>query len=154
MNQRRWSESDDELLEAVRAALHDTGPPPEVIRQARDSYRFRCVAAQIAALEFDSALDDEDLARVRTNSGARRLTFRGTTFRLTLEVREGPSRIVGRIDPPTPMTVILRQPEDETAVTPDARGYFAFDTLTTGAMSVQCRPATGDGVVDTEWVTL
>jgi hypothetical protein len=145
---------DDQLLDSVRRAVHEAGPPPDVVRQARDSYKFRDLAAQIAALEFDSVLDDEDLARVRTNSPARRLTFRSETFTVTLEVRETPKRIVGRIDPPTPMTIVLRQPADARSVTPDAFGYFTFETVGSGAVSVRCTPETGVGVVDTEWVTL
>jgi hypothetical protein len=135
-------------------AVADMEPPPDVILQARASFGWRDVSAQVARLEFDSAVDDDDLARVRTISAARRLSFRSEAFSLVLEVHEGPRRIVGRIEPSTPMIVELRQPTTESSVSPDEFGYFSFDGVSRGAVSLRCTLSAGGAAVDTEWVTL
>ena len=71
----QWEAEDLVLLSSLTRILHDDPPPRRVHEDARAAFAWRDLAAQIALLEFDSAVDDEGLARVR--AGLRR-SARGT----------------------------------------------------------------------------
>ncbi len=154
MMRSRWSGTDEELVDAIRVAVSESEPPDGIVQQARAAFSLRNVVAQIAELDFDSAIDDDDLARVRATFGSRRLSFRTPALSLTIDIRDRPRRIVGRIEPPTPMTIVLRQPPAEWTVTTDEHGYFIFEQVAAGAASLRCWTPEGQSDVETEWVTL
>ncbi len=57
---------DEQLLAELRSLACRIGPtPPALVEAARAAFSWRAVATAIAGLEFDSAVDDDDLARVR-----------------------------------------------------------------------------------------
>ena len=91
----------DEILEAVRMLRRRLEPAPQaVVDQARAAFSWRGVAASIAGLEFDSAVDDDDLARVRDAGSERRLRFRGAGRVVEVVLVDNTRRLAGQIDPP------------------------------------------------------
>ncbi|HXW81160.1 MAG TPA: hypothetical protein VEJ84_16790, partial [Acidimicrobiales bacterium] len=50
--------------------------PPAVRRQAVDAFAWRDISLSLAALDEDSLIDDDGLARVRSGRPDRRLSFR------------------------------------------------------------------------------
>jgi len=143
----------DEVVSAVRASR---SVPAAALTAARLSYRWRSVAAAIAGLEFDSAVDHDDLARVRDAGSERRLRFRGGDLVAEVSVIDGGSRLIGRLEPPIGGSVILRHPgEPDVAVAVDDLGQFMFESLPQGAMSLMTVPSDpARPTLQTEWVTI
>jgi hypothetical protein len=149
-----WTAPDDVLLESIARALQTDPVPFDVLRQARSSFAWRDLAAEIALLEFDSAIDDDGLVRVRALPSARRLYFRTGQLVVSLEVHQPQRKVVGRIEPAGSVTLELRHQGGSSVVDSDRYGYFAFDHLPPGAISLRWQPTGQDRVVETEWVTL
>jgi hypothetical protein len=135
-------------------ALRADPPPPDVLRQARASFAWRDLAAEIARLEFDSAIDDGGLARVRGVPRTRRLYFHGERSVVSLELHSPKRKIVGRIDPAEATAVELRFAGGSWMTRSDEHGYFAFERAPSGAASLRWSPAGASRAVETEWVTL
>jgi hypothetical protein len=129
---------DEQLLAELRSLARRIGPtPPALVEAARAAFSWRAVATAIAGLEFDSAVDDDDLARVRDGGPERRLRFRCPNHVVELTVAEN-----------NPDGVWL-----SAAVNP--LGQFFFDAVPRGSVSL--RPVTTDGGpadFETEWVTI
>ncbi|HYA45678.1 MAG TPA: hypothetical protein VED59_08720, partial [Acidimicrobiales bacterium] len=129
---------------------------PEIVAAAKAAFAWWAVAGAIAGLEFDSAVDDDDLARVRDAGSERRLRFHGRGRVVEVRVLDNGTRLVGRVAPPVAGSMVLRYPDGASLSTPvDNLGQFFFDTLRRGAMSL--RPMTADpaiGDFETEWVTI
>jgi hypothetical protein len=149
-----WAASDDDLIGVLGHALRADPPPPDVLRQARASFAWRDLAAEIARLEFDSAIDDGGLARVRGVPRTRRLYFHGERSVVSLELHLPRRNIVGRIDPAEATSVELRSADGSWMTQSDERGYFAFDRAPSGAASLRWSPAGERQAIETEWVTL
>lgn len=116
----------DELAALLRAR-HE--PPPEALHAAREIYTWRTVDAEIAALTYDSVLDDAPAA---TRSGAqpRILTFEadGLTIEVELDATSRGRRLLGQLVPPQAAELELRS--EGTVVgtaAADALGRFALD---------------------------
>jgi hypothetical protein len=150
----QWEPEDLVLLSSLTRILHDDPPPRRVHEDARAAFAWRDLAAQIALLEFDSAVDDEGLARVRAGSGIRRLNFHHRTIRLAVEVHRVEGRVVGRVEPAAQMSVEVRHLQGAIPAVVDDLGFFTCDGVPRGAISIRCRPAGPDSVIDTEWVTI
>ena len=95
---------DDALLAELGEVLcMDDQPPADVIDAAKGLLTWRTVDAELAALTFDSLLDDEPAAVRSTAVAPRLLTFEagGTTIEVEVEVDAGGSRrLVGQVVPP------------------------------------------------------
>lgn len=146
----------DPLLAEVVEVLRRAEPvPSEVLAQARGALAWRSVAVSIAGLEFDSAVDDDDLARVRGPGGERRLRFRGSEGVVQLSVIDGGRRLVGRLEPAMAGSVVLRHPSGSAAARIDGFGQFFFESLPRGSVSLSCvADSTGRARLETEWVTI
>ena len=106
------------------------------------------VATAIAGLEFDSAVDDDDLARVRDGGPERRLRFRCPNHVVELTVAENNRALAGRVDPPFAGTVVLRHPDGVwLSAAVNQLGQFFFDAVPRGSVSL--RPVTTDGALPT-----
>jgi len=149
-----WEPEDVALLSSLTRILHDDPPPRRVYEDARTAFAWRDLAAQIALLEFDSAVDDEGFARVRAGSGVRRLSFRHPACRLAVEVHRVEGRVVGRVEPAAHMDVEVRHLQGAIPAVVDDLGFFTCDGVPRGAISIRCRPSGRDPVIDTEWVTI
>jgi hypothetical protein len=148
---------DEQLLAELRSLARRIGPtPPALVEAARAAFSWRAVATAIAGLEFDSAVDDDDLARVRDGGPERRLRFRCPNHVVELTVAENNRALAGRVDPPFAGTVVLRHPDGvwlSAAVNP--LGQFFFDAVPRGSVSL--RPVETDQSLadfETEWVTI
>lgn len=147
----------DEILEAVRTLRRRLEPAPQaVVDQAKAAFSWRAVAASIVGLEFDSAVDDDDLARVRDAGSERRLRFRGAGRVVEVVLVDNTRRLAGLIDPPLAGSVVLRHSDGATSTAKvNQRGQFFFDSLGRGAFSLRNVPADrGLGDFETEWVTI
>ena len=151
-----FSRSDEEMLEELALVLRTREAAPlAVVEAARSAFSWRTVAAVIAGLEFDSAVDDDDdLARVRDAGSERRLRFRGGDRVVEVVLVDNNSRLAGRIVPPLAGSVLLRHSGGATLSTPvNDLGQFFFDTLLRGAISLRPVPSdTTIGDFETEWV--
>lgn len=136
---------DDRMLELLRQALDefplrlvpaDEEPPPDLIAGSRFVYDWHNMDAELAEIEFDSAVNTE-LAGVRSPGGTlRELTFVTDGRRLEIEIEPGPSSVCisGRIEPPAVGTVQLVVGGDvfRGEVMPD--GSFEIDDVAHGTV--------------------
>ena len=95
---------DDALLAELGEVLrmYDQ-PPPDVTAAAKELFTWRTVDAELAALTFDSLLDDEPAAVRSTAVAPRLLTFEADGIAVELEVETEPGagrRLVGQVVPP------------------------------------------------------
>jgi hypothetical protein len=147
---------DDLFLADVITSLRRAEPVPAgVVAAARKAYSWRSVATAIADLEFDSAVDDDDLVRVRSVASERHLRFRDSWRVAEMSVMDG-RRIAGRLYPSFPGSVYLRRPGRPEVVTGlDELGQFLFDGLAPGTISIRAVPDDPDQpAFQTEWVTV
>jgi hypothetical protein len=148
---------DEQLLAELRSLVHRMGTtPPALVAAAKAAFSWRSVAAAIAGLEFDSAVDGDDLARVRDGGPERRLRFRCPNHVVEVTVAENNRALAGRVDPPFAGTVVLRHPDGVwLSAAVNQFGQFFFDAVPRGAVSL--RPVATDGALadfETEWVTI
>ena len=147
--------SNDELLARVeRASRLAEAPPAEVVRQAVDAYAWRGVSTSWAAIDYDSALDDDDSARVRAGSRDRRLRFRGSLGAIEVSVVDGGERLIGRVQPVSAGAVEMRGPTWTRTTVTDHFGQFAFGSIERGPVSFYWQPQDNATGFDTEWVTI
>ncbi|HZG93541.1 MAG TPA: hypothetical protein VEZ46_02410 [Mycobacteriales bacterium] len=144
---------DEQLLSELRSALVDHDPvPDDVVAAARDAFGWRTLDADLAALSYDSLLDERELAGVRSaGDAARLLTFESPV--LTVEVEVGSGRIIGQLVPPQPGEVEVRHVGGSTTVPADAVGRFVANGVPAGPVSLRCRTTDATAVV-TDWIVL
>jgi hypothetical protein len=131
--------------------------PEDVRTSARLSFEFRSLDDELAALVYDSMIDDDLLAGVRSGgSSTRQLTFASSSIVLELEVSDGASRsVVGQVVPPQPAEVVLRHRTGVAPISTDDLGWFQVPDVPDGPVSFRC--SLGDRSADsvtTSWVTL
>jgi hypothetical protein len=149
---------DEALLEELRDAAHRFDPPPPaVLEAARASLTWRTIDAELAALEFDSAVD-QAAAAVRSGEGPRLLTFSAPGLNIEVEVSPlGPRRqLVGQLVPAQAARIDVRHAGGVTTVQADQLGRFGVDAVSAGPVSLRCHLATvpPSPPVVTEWIPL
>lgn len=147
---------DDILLDELRALAREHDPVPQrVLDAARGSYTWRTIDAELAALVYDSALDAEALAAVRSADTVRLLTFETDELAIELEVTavEERRRLQGQLVPPGPGFVELRHGGGTLELEADELGRFSAE-VDAGPISLRCRRERDGAVVETEWVTV
>jgi hypothetical protein len=153
MTQRPWHEDDEVLLAELGRALRGAPPvPPTMIEQADAMYAWRTIDAELAALEFDSAVDEEP-AVVRSESAqVHTLTF--TCDSLVVELAVTDDVLLGQLVPPDASRVEVRRSGGaSTTVDADSLGCFSVAPVPSGSFSLKISTARGVVVV-TDWVTL
>jgi hypothetical protein len=148
---------EEDLLSEIMTFLRAVEPvPAAVLSGARTAYGWRSVVAAVADLEFDSAVDDDDLARVRTGAAERQLRFRAPGVTAEISVIDGGRRLVGRLSPGFDGCVLLRHPgRPDVKAGLDPHGQFLFEGLPRGPMSIRAVPTSPDAAgFQTEWVTV
>lgn len=149
--------SDDELAAWLAAAAGRYDPVPvDVVAAAKGSFTWRTVDTDLAALAYDSALDDAPLAGVRGGGGTRTLTFEAPDLTVEVAVDEGGTRtLVGQLVPPQPADVEIRYPGGSETVEADEVGRFRSTGIPPGPVSLVCRARRHpETVVETDWVVL
>jgi hypothetical protein len=148
---------DEDLLRELRAAARRFDPPPEsVLEAARASFTWRTIDAELAALEFDSAVDLAATA-VRSGEGPRLLTFAAPGLNIEVQVSPAGSRrqLVGQLVPAQPARIDVRHAGGVTTVRADQLGRFDVDAISAGPVSLRCH--LGDAPsppIVTEWIPL
>lgn len=121
--------ADEALLGELAALLAPGGePPPEVLRAARGSFTWRTVDAEIAALTYDSLLDDTPVA-TRAAARSRILAFEadGLTIEVELDATPGGRRLLGQLVPAQEAEVeLLADGAVVAAAAADGLGRFAM----------------------------
>lgn len=149
---------DDALVTDLRRVLAAVDPVPEHVRlAARLAIEWRTLDAELAALVYDSTVDEPVLA-LRGDAGPRALTFEAE--RLTIEIEaeaDGGSadalRIVGQLVPPQAAQIAIHSGDALIATRADEHGRFDAAGLRHGELRLRCRLA-GDQLVETTTLTL
>jgi hypothetical protein len=108
--------ADQRLADELAAVLaRVAAPPPGAARVARELFAWRTVDAELAALAFDSLLDEtasDTAPAARSASGPRLVVFAAGELAIEVEVDEQPGgrRLHGQLVPARPATLELRQP--------------------------------------------
>jgi hypothetical protein len=149
---------DEGLLQELRAAARRFDPPPDsVLEAARASLTWRTIDAELAALEFDSAVDLA-VTTVRSSEGPRLLTFAAPGLNIEVQVSPvGPRRqLVGQLVPAQPARIDVRHAGGVTTVQADQLGRFGADAISAGPVSLRCHlgDAPSSLPVVTEWIAL
>jgi hypothetical protein len=153
-------QGDDGLLRDLGELVRRVDPvPPDVTLSARSALALRRLDADLAELLYDSALDADALAGVRSATTASRLlTFEASGVTVEVEVAaEGERRrLVGQIVPPGEARLIIRQTSGERETSADALGRFAAEDVAAGPVSIRLE-AVVEGrtiVVETGWISV
>ncbi|MEP7054749.1 MAG: hypothetical protein ABI912_05830, partial [Actinomycetota bacterium] len=119
---------------------------------ARAAYAWRTIDAELAALSYDSLLDDKELAGVRSaGDGARMLTFDSAELSVEIAVERG--RLIGQLVPPQSGQVEVRYAGGSVTVSADDIGRFACDGVPRGPFSLRCVTSAATPIV-TDWIVL
>lgn len=141
---------DDVLLDELATLLgpqHE--PPPEVLHAAREVFTWRTVDAEIAALTYDSLLDDAQ-AMVRAAGQPRILAFEIAALTIEVEVDASPSgrRLLGHLVPAQAAELQLRSDHEVVGTgSVDDYGRFVMDLPDSPCrLSLRCLLAGGVSV--------
>ncbi|MGH3903395.1 MAG: hypothetical protein ACRDTE_04260 [Pseudonocardiaceae bacterium] len=147
-------DDDDQLLRELGEALRNAGPiTGDDLARASTAYTWRTIDDELAlaALVYDSSIQERPLVRGETVPGARTLIFEGDT--VSVEVDTTPDALLGRVVPPGRADISLMTtsgPAGET--TADDMGSFVLSAAPKGPVRLLCRTATTRLVTD--WVRL
>jgi hypothetical protein len=146
------------LWQELRAAIGTADPiPPEVLRAARESFTWRTIDAELAALAYDSVIDRPTSNVTRGSEGPRMLTFEAPQLTVELEVTTQGSRrqLVGQLIPPRRARVAVRHHGGTALVEADELGRFSAGDLPRGPSSLRCHLSGSEGTpIVTDWVAL
>lgn len=149
---------DERLLEDLRRAAGRYDPPPaSLMEAARASLTWRSIDAELAALAFDSAVD-QPAGAVRSAGGPRQLAFDAPGLSIEVEVSPDGTRrrMIGQLTPPQPSRIEVRHAGGITSVDTDALGRFRVDAISAGPVSLRCHPTASPPAPRfvTEWIPL
>jgi len=144
---------DDELLAALGDALRARQEVPEwFVETGKNAYAWHNIDAELAQLTYDSLVDRERAAAVRSEAASiRALTF--TSARLSIELEVSQSSLVGQIIPPRAGTLEVHTTAGVTSSPVDEIGCFVVDPIPSSPFRLRCRTEDGADVL-TGWITL
>lgn len=150
---------DDELEHELRHLAARLDPvPPELVQSAAEAFSWRNIDAELAELVFDSLLNTDQAALVRSSSGRRLVSFQTPELTIDVEVTTTASGrdVMGQITPPQRATVEIRHRAGVVSTDADERGCFRSAALQTGPMSLRLRPAAADPrpPIVTDWLSI
>lgn len=132
--------------------------PPEVLQSGRNSYAWRTIDAELAALTYDSSAEAASAAAVRASEAPRQLTFEAPELTVGVEVTVLGThrRLIGQLVPPQRARVTVRHQRGGTvAVDADELGRFRAEEVRAGLSSLRCQLGGEEGTaVVTDWITL
>lgn len=135
---------DDDLLADLAAIL--PAPPPELVTAGKEIFTWRTIDGELAALTFDSLLD-EPVGAVRSPTDAPRvLTFEtgSTLVDAELSVVDGVRRLMGHLSPARPGELEVTTDRGRLTTSIDGRGRFRLD-LPDAVARVEMRILFDDG---------
>jgi len=144
---------DEELLAALGEALRARREVPEwFVETGKNAYAWHNIDAELAQLTYDSLVDRERAAVVRSEAASiRALTF--TSARLSIVIEVTGSSLLGQIIPPRAGTVETHTTAGVTTSPVDEIGCFVVDPLPSSPFRLRCRTEDGADVL-TGWITL
>ncbi len=146
---------DEKLLADLRDAGRLDPVPLDAVAAARSSFAWRTLDSELAALRYDSLVDDQALVGIRSaEPPPRLLTFEAPA--LTVEVEAAPNgshrRLIGQLVPPQPARIDVRHPAGTIPVEADDLGRFAVDDVPPGPVSLYVEGLGDNAVaVTTDW---
>jgi len=153
MKNEPGANADATLTKILRAMSKTLDPIPDQLTTAAvAAYSSRTVDKELAALTYDSLVDDAPATRA---AGAERhLSFVGS--HLSVEVEVGSDGLAGHLVPAAAADIEVRWPGGSTTVAADDLGDFSVAPIPTGPVSLCCqrRPPGGTSPTVTDWVTL
>jgi len=145
---------DNQLLMELGEALRSAGPiTNDDLGRARAAYTWRTVDDELAlaALVYDSSIQDRPLVRGEAVPGGRTLIFEGEA--VSVEVDATPDALLGRVVPPGRADISLFSVDGTISeTTADDMGSFVLTTAPSGPVRFLCRTATMRLITD--WVRL
>src|SRR5262245_32960657 len=129
---------DNELEDELRQLAARLDPvPAELAAAAADAFGWREIDAELAALVYDSVLDQDEAARVRGGAERRLVSFRAGDLTIDVEVASAGSgrSVIGQLEPPQRAAVDFRSHEGVVSTEADELGRFQSGTLPAGPMS-------------------
>jgi hypothetical protein len=144
---------DEELLAALGDALRARQEVPEwFVETGKNAYAWHNIDAELAQLTYDSLVDRERAAVVRSEAASiRALTFTSTRLSIELEVAE--TSLLGQIIPPRAGTLEVHTTAGVTSSPVDEIGCFAVAPIPNSPFRLRCRTEDGADVL-TGWITL
>lgn len=149
-----WWTDDDALLAALERALHpDEAVPDNITHTALACFAWHQLDAELAALAYDSASDESELTRTRTESAElRALSFEASDVAFELEVR--PDGLAGQLVTAHGGELELQLGDGRTtAVSVNEYGYFQISPTPAVPFRLRCRLPDGR-TVSTVLITL
>lgn len=148
------SGDDDQLLSELGEALRSVGPiTDDDLGRARAAFAWRTIDEELAlaALVYDSSIQERQLVRGQTLPDGRTLIFEGDT--VSMEVDVTPDALLGRVVPPGRADIsLLTLSGPAWRTTADDMGSFVLSTAPPGPVRLLCRTATTHLITD--WVRL
>src|SRR5919108_1573148 len=133
-------DDNDALLAELRALVTRSDPvPASVVHAARQAWTWRTIDAELAALVYDSALDDTALAGVRSTEAERLLTFEvgDVAVEASVTVVGERRRVVGQLVPPQSATIEVRHGGRTTEMAADEVGRFTVEDVVPGPVGIR-----------------
>lgn len=145
---------DDRLISLLGRALAHADPvPASVQRVALGALAWRTIDADLAALAYDSGM--EEAVGARSDEVARQLTFGSPGLEIEIMVvPEHGRRLVGQLVPPRAATVGLTCGDQVLETTSDDLGRFRFEGVGSGPTRLSVSAGPDGPHVETEWVVL
>jgi hypothetical protein len=126
--------------------------PEWFVETGKNAYAWHNIDAELAQLTYDSLVDRERAAIVRSEAASiRALTFTSTRLSIELEVGEG--SLLGQIIPPRAGTLEVHTTAGVTSSPVDEIGCFVVDPIPSSPFRLRCRTEDGADVL-TGWITL
>ncbi len=148
----------DSLLDELRRVVDQADPIPDaVIRAAKESFVWRTIDADLAALVNDSAAGDTAAAvAVRASGAARLLTFQAPGVEVEVEVGETGRgrRLTGQLVPVSSARVTIRSMTGAVDVVADEFGRFSADAVPAGTVRLEIERDGSTSPVVTSWVSI
>ena len=144
---------DEQLLAALGEAIRAEQAVPEwLVETGKNAYAWHNIDAELARLTYDSLIDRERAAAVRSEAASiRALTF--TSARLSIELEVNETSLVGQIIPPRAGTLEVHTTAGVTSSPVDEIGCFVVEPIPSSPFRLRCRTADGADVL-TGWITL
>ena len=144
---------DEELLAALGEAIRAREQVPEwFIETGKNAYAWHDIDAELAQLTYDSSLDRDAAAVVRSEAASiRSLTF--TSGHLSMELEVGESTLLGQIVPPQAGTLEVHTAAGVASSPVDEIGCFSVTPIPASPFRLRCRTEDGADVL-TGWITL
>ena len=142
------------LLDELRAIVGRADPvPPGLVLAARSAIAWRTMDATIAALTYDSVLD-EAVAGVRAADTPRLVTFEAGDVQIEVQVAtlDDGRRLVGQVVPTRAGMIELHARDRTLEAVVDDLGRFTLDAVPAGPVRLQFRPDGGEAVIRTDWL--